>query len=249
MDDLRPSPLGTKQHWDSHYEKELENFVEFNDTGDIWYCYRVAFWLIRATRFGKSSEQRIIKYLSDCGTPLNSRILDLGSGNGHFCLELVAHGYVSVVGIDFSENAIKLARKLSTSAQISGKIEFKCLDLLSSESVCDFVSQEGVFDAAIDKGTFDAITLTPDDANPLRISERSRNLYLFNTHHLLRPGGMVVITSCNWTAEELRQEFERIHKGRRQLFQFIYEVPPLSSFTFGGVTGVSSVCLAFRRLD
>ncbi|KAL5111502.1 EEF1A lysine methyltransferase 2 [Taenia crassiceps] len=211
MDDLRPSPLGTKQHWDDHYEKELENFVEFNDTGDIW--------------FGKSSEQRIIKYLSDCGTPLGSRILDLGSGNGHFCLELVTYGYASVIGIDYSENAIKLAQKLSSSTQISEKVEFKCLDLLSSESVCDFVSQEGVFDVAIDKGTFDAITLTPDDVNPLRISERSRNLYLLNTHHLLRPGGTVVITSCNWTAEELRQEFERIRKGRRQLFQFIYEAP------------------------
>lgn len=123
------------------------------------------------------------------------------------------------------------------------------MDLLSSESVYDFVSREGLFDVAIDKGTFDAITLTPDEANPLRVSERSRDLYLLNTHHLLRSGGIVVITSCNWAAEELRQEFERIRKGMRQLFEFVYEVPPLSSFTFGGVTGVSSVCLAFRRLD
>nr|CDS15923.1 methyltransferase protein 10 [Echinococcus granulosus] len=237
MDDLLPSPLGTKQYWDNHYEKELENFVEFNATGDIW--------------FGKSSEQRIIKYLSSCGTPLDSRILDLGSGNGHFCLELATHGYVSVVGIDYSENAIKLARKLSTSAQISESTKFKCLDLLSSESVYDFTSQEGLFDVAIDKGTFDAVTLTPDDANPLRVSERSRNLYLFNTHHLLRPGGILVITSCNWTAEELRQGFERVRKGNGQLFQFIYEASPLNSFTFGesAVTSLNGLAFSSMMLD
>lgn len=209
MDDLRPSPLGTKKHWDGHYEKELENFVEFNDAGEIW--------------FGRIGEQRIIEYLSGCSTPLDSRILDLGCGNGHFCIELVKHGYISVIGVDYSETAIKLAQMVSASARFSDRTKFKCLDLLSPESVRDFASQEGPFDVAIDKGTFDAVTLTPDDANSLRVSEMSRDLYLFNTHHLLRPGGMVVITSCNWAADELRREFERIREGRNQLFQFTHE--------------------------
>nr|VZI37246.1 unnamed protein product [Spirometra erinaceieuropaei] len=75
MGDFEPSELGTKAHWDSHYERELQNFDEASDIGDIW--------------FGQQSEKRVLKYLSDVGIPSESRILDVGSGNGHLAIELV----------------------------------------------------------------------------------------------------------------------------------------------------------------
>lgn len=116
------------------------------------------------------------------------------------------------------------------------------------ESVCDFTSSRESFDVVIDKGTFDAITLTPDDVDPQRISVKSRDTYLQNTHHLLRPGGRVIITSCNWTSEELKQEFSRTLAGRGQLFQFVCELPSTSIHTFGGVVGATTICHVFECL-
>lgn len=46
--------------------------------------------IINIRRFGKSSEQRMISYLENVKIPRDGRILDLGCGNGHFCLELVS---------------------------------------------------------------------------------------------------------------------------------------------------------------
>ena len=116
------------------------------------------------------------------------------------------------------------------------------------DSVRELASSAKLFDVAIDKGTFDAVTLTPDDADPQSISVKSRDIYLLNVHRLLRPGGIVVVTSCNWTSEELSQEFSRAHMGRGQLFSFVHEVPPTTTFTFGGAMGANTVCLVFKCL-
>ncbi|VDD78271.1 unnamed protein product [Mesocestoides corti] len=235
MSDLRPSALGTKVHWDNHYQTELKNYKEFSDEGAIW--------------FGRSSEKRILNYLSNCSTPLDSRILDLGCGNGHFCLELAMQKYGFVTGIDYSEYAIDLAHNLLDNAQLSRKVSLMCMDFLSFESVRKLTDEAGPFDVVIDKGTFDAITLSPDDADPMKTSEKSRELYLLHVSHILRPDGIIVITSCNWTTEELRGQFERFFDGKKQLFQFFCEVPPLNTFTFGGVTGATTVCAVFKRLQ
>lgn len=86
MDDLQPSTLGSKEYWDEHYDIELKNFEHFEDEGDIW--------------FGVSSEERIIKYLASIETPKDARILDLGCGNGHFCLELVGFIFSLYILVD-----------------------------------------------------------------------------------------------------------------------------------------------------
>lgn len=54
----------------------------------------------------------------------------------------------------------------------------------------------------VDKGTYDAISLNPDGA------ERSRMAYRQMVKHLLQPGGLLMITSCNWTKDELLDFFK-----------------------------------------
>ena len=57
----------------------------------------------------------------------------------------------------------------------------------------------------MDKGTFDAISLLPSGA------AEGRGAYRRNVRRLLQPDGLFVITSCNWTKEELVEFF---HTGR-----------------------------------
>ena len=53
----------------------------------------------------------------------------------------------------------------------------------------------------LDKGTYDAISLSPSEAG------RKRVCYIESVAALLSAGGLLVITSCNWTAEELKAQF------------------------------------------
>lgn len=56
----------------------------------------------------------------------------------------------------------------------------------------------GRFTIAIDKGTYDAIGLSPDDP------KTKRHMYKAFLIHVLEPvKSFFVITSCNWTREEL----------------------------------------------
>ncbi|VDK29782.1 unnamed protein product, partial [Anisakis simplex] len=62
------SELGTKEYWDERYKVELNNYKDIGDEGEIW--------------FGKSAENRMIRYVLDAGLPKDSRIIDMGCGNG-----------------------------------------------------------------------------------------------------------------------------------------------------------------------
>lgn len=57
------------------------------------------------------------------------------------------------------------------------------------------------FDVCIDKGTFDAISLSPEDR------EEAKKHYVTSLRTVMRPGGFFIITSCNWTKEQLLQIF------------------------------------------
>lgn len=56
------------------------------------------------------------------------------------------------------------------------------------------------FDLITDKGTFDAIGLSEDAA-------ANRERYITAVRSLVKPQGLLVITSCNTTREELIEEF------------------------------------------
>ena len=95
------------------------------------------------------------------------------------------------------------------------------------------------FDVVLDKGTFDAICLSEEkDGRGRRVCEGYRE----RVEGLVREGGIFLITSCNWTHEELRSWFEGDESG------LVYEAAvKYPSFTFGGKTGMSVVTLCFRR--
>nr|XP_034379679.1 EEF1A lysine methyltransferase 2 isoform X3 [Arvicanthis niloticus] len=73
-DDFVPSALGTREHWDAVYERELRTFQEYGDTGEIW--------------FGEESMNRLIRWMQKHKIPLDAAVLDIGTGNGVFLVEL-----------------------------------------------------------------------------------------------------------------------------------------------------------------
>ena len=111
-------------------------------------------------------------------------------------------------------------------------MEFKQWDIMGEEKW-----MEGEFDLVLDKGTFDAVSLSGEvDGEGRKICEG----YRARVEVLMKPGGRFLVTSCNWTEEELRSWFE----GEELVYAGRIAYP---KFSFGGKTGqsISSVC--FRR--
>lgn len=87
------------------------------------------------------------------------------------------------------------------------------------------------FDVCLDKGTYDAISLTAD-------SKLRRERYTATVQGLLKEGGFFVITSCNWTKQELLQLFP--------CFNYMSDILA-PSFSFGGKSGQTVTTVVFVK--
>ncbi|KZC04999.1 Methyltransferase-like protein 10 [Dufourea novaeangliae] len=185
IDELGPSELGTLDYWEKVYTDELDNFKDHGDVGEIW--------------FGRNSLQKIIRWIT---TKLkldkeNDKIVDIGCGNGMALVELANKGFTKLVGVDYSQKAIALAHEILKENNIS-HINLKVCDILNLET------HELLRDFKLvhDKGTYDAISLHPQDP------ATKRKKYIENVNKILVPGGYLILTSCNWTKEELESHFQ-----------------------------------------
>jgi len=206
-------------------------------------------------------------------TASHASVLDLGTGNGSSLLTLRLQGsyHGNMVGVDYSPQSIELARKLgkqysdpARTAELSvslppiehscEKIRFEVFDILNDDPWKQnwwFWSHEkdspesAGFDLVLDKGTFDAISLSSDTIEVGGKTLRVHEIFPRIAISLLGPRGFFLITSCNWTEEEVIRWFTTGEgvTGELEVFNKIsYPV-----FEFGGHKGqgVASVC--FRR--
>lgn len=225
---LTPSDLGQKSYWDTAYTTERDNFAaNQNDEGTIWFS-------------DAGAEERMLAFLEDLSDEgaLSKDVsyLDLGTGNGHLLFALREDEWTGkLVGVDYSAQSVRLAREIRDSkGEEYADIAVHEWDILG-QAPGDWLDDG--FDVVLDKGTFDAICLSQDtDAQGRRICEG----YSKRVEPLVKPGGRFLITSCNWTEEELRAWFE----GGRFTFAGKVKYP---SFTFGGKTGSSVVTLCFQK--
>ncbi len=103
--------------------------------------------------------------------PDNSKVLDLGCGDGNVSQLYVKRKSCKVIGIDISGSAVKLARE---------KIEALCGDLNDTS----FPFKDEVFDAVT------VVDVLEHLINPLSL--------LSETHRLLRPGGRLILSVPNF---------------------------------------------------
>ncbi|XP_046976260.1 protein-lysine N-methyltransferase efm4 isoform X2 [Vanessa cardui] len=99
--ELDSSELGTHSYWQQAYIKEINNFEENGDPGDVW--------------FGEDSAMRIVNWICKCGIDKDTAIIDLGCGNGYTLSELAREGFTNLLGIDYCPEAIILAEKVAKS--------------------------------------------------------------------------------------------------------------------------------------
>ncbi len=140
-----------------------------------------------------------------------------------------------MVGVDYSERSVTLAQGIAEQKGLGNEIRFERWDVLKDAP--GPWGEEGGFDVVLDKGTFDAISLSEEvDGLARRVCEGYRE----KVEGLVKRGGFLLVTSCNWTEGELKRWFG---DGELEVWGRI-EYP---SFAFGGRVGqsISSVC--FRR--
>ena len=251
------SNLGTKDHWKHVYDEEESAFDDAKVPGEVWFGERAAERHVRAVRDAIDAA---------AVDPASLSAIDLGCGNGTLCIGLAlkeeheldegcldaceatvgAAGVGRVVGIDYVDSSVSLSQKLLTAftethadlAYLRERVSFAQADILEPTS---FSQLAGPFQIVSDKGTYDAMSLSPD---PLAAREGYRSTLLST---LLAPASpslslsLFVITSCNFTHDELTAFFTAT--GQLAVFRRI----PAPSFTFGGVKGQQVSSIIFQR--
>ena len=98
------SKLGTQEHWNEAYKQEIEQFKNNdNELGDIW--------------FGKYLQKKLVNYILEHFPDKNTKIFDVGFGNGVFLYKLAKNEYINLYGIDYSPDSIKFAKMIFESKE------------------------------------------------------------------------------------------------------------------------------------
>ncbi|KAJ3700770.1 hypothetical protein LUZ61_004475 [Rhynchospora tenuis] len=221
---------------DATYAEDLANFQEHGHAGELCFGSEVLDVLVRWTKdlcLGGAHQD-----LSTCS------VLDVGTGNGRLLQELSKQGFNDLTGIDFSEAAIEVARNLANREGFP-HVNFLVDDVLETKL-------EKKFQLVLDKGTLDAIALHPD--GPVK-----RMMYWESVSRLVAPGGILIITSCSSTKDELVQEMDSFNHRKSSsvsasngessdvtsVFQYLDHVQNYPHFVSSGVQGSRVATVAF----
>ncbi|KAL9618923.1 MAG: hypothetical protein Q9160_006387 [Pyrenula sp. 1 TL-2023] len=183
--------------------------------------------------------------------------------------EQSSQGYKGpLYGADYSASSISLAKALGARCSSYKDIHFHTMDVLADhpDSISWWPrSQDGsalkLFDLILDKGTFDAISLAQHPA-PGSPTAHPSTIYPRRVGQLLRPGGFLLVTSCNWTEDEIiawftshqpdtassEREQSRINRGTSTFPVFeVFDKIDFPTFIFGGKAGAGVASVCFRR--
>lgn len=224
--DFSTSVLGSKQYWDDFYKLEHKNFSENpEDTGECWFNE-------------SNAEDKMCEFIFDEFSHVsNPTVCDLGTGNGHLLFQLFEEGLRgNFTGVDYSETSIDFATDIAKEKKYD--IEFQHSDILRSND--EFLQKHsGFFDLILDKGTLDAIALSDEK---YKDGMTGHQIYPQNVSKLLKKGGILLITSCNFTEEELCSHLTS--GGKLKVWKKVkYPV-----FEFGGKKGSTICTVAFEKL-
>jgi EEF1A lysine methyltransferase 2 len=175
--------------------------------------------------------------------------MDVGTGNGMMLFALRDEGWAGyMLGIDYSRHSVELARRIERkrrdyAGSVEKTVDFEEADVLTEDPIDQ--QSAGRFKVVLDKGTFDAVSLSSGSDEDCR---RKTDLYRARIKSYLMRDGIFVITSCNWTEEELRswlEEEQPSDSGRLVVRDRI----PYKAIRFGGHEGQTVVTLCFEKVN
>lgn len=190
-------------------------------------------------------EEKEIQY-SEC-----LKTVDLGTGNGHLLFELSSeiseHPYLAqdvkmrTTGVDYSPESIELARSIRDTKFKEYDIHFQQVNLLTKNEPF-LLANKGSYDLVLDKGTFDAIALnqTPIEEFGNKVGAQ---IYASQILRLMHKHSVLLITSCNFTEDELVNLITEQNTNLLSAWDKI-EYP---SIMFGGKKGSTICTVAFRK--
>lgn len=168
------------------------------------------------------------------------KVLDLGTGNGHLLFALgdeleELDVNAEYTGIDYSADSVQFAHHIAQEKYSLRQFTFQRVDLLSDDA---FLSQK--FDILLDKGTLDAIALNQEPL-PQFDGRIGMQVYSSQIEKLMHSDSIFLITSCNFTEEELT------HLVTSGTLLEKWDRIEFPSFEFGGAKGSTVCSVAFRK--
>ena len=164
----------------SHHDTVRRRFERDAESFDaIYRLERSPFWRWVNTTFRKAVFERYTITFEQAGDVAGKKILDVGCGSGVYSVDFARRGAGRVVGVDFSENMLKLAKQEAERHQVTDMCEFIQADFLEIEL-------EEKFDISIAMGVFDYV---PDQVAFLRkmvALTTDKVIVAFPSHSLLR---------------------------------------------------------------
>lgn len=174
-------------------------------------------------RFGEDSVAKMRTWAAENLPPSKEpiRVLECGSGNGTLLLSFLTWPNPEpqpfhLTGIDYSDGAVQLGASVEKARRAA--IEDEDEDVLDPDDVVNPATCEWrqgdllrdtideTWDLVMDKGTFDALALSQDPVEEAGGRLPSR-VYPEQISKFVRPGGFFLITSCNFTEEEVKRRF------------------------------------------
>lgn len=159
-----------------------------------------------------------------------------------------------MVGVDYSRPSVQVARELVKHGTDYQDIRFEVMDVIRDDPRRQDWWLEDGFDLVLDKGTFDAVSLCDDviESSTSNLSQigqtpmRIHTLYPSRAIRMVKSGGFLLVTSCNWTQEEVIQWFTT-DKAGSSLGTAIWKTIEYPRFRFGGSEGQGVCTVCFRK--
>ena len=126
------------------FERDAQSFDA------IYRLERSPFWRWVNTRLRKAVFERYTITFEQAGDVTGKKILDVGCGSGVYSADFARRGASRVVGVDFSNNMLKLAAKEAQQHQVADRCTFIEADFLE-------LDLNDTFDISIAMGVFDYV--------------------------------------------------------------------------------------------
>ena len=179
------------------------------------------------------------------------RTVDLGTGNGHLLFQLsleisenpnLAEDVpIQATGVDYSPESIELATSIGDTKFKEYGVHFEQVNFLTKNEPF-LLRNEGSYDLVLDKGTFDAIALNQEPIEEFG-NKVGVQIYSSQVLRLMHKHSILVITSCNFTEDEL----ENLITQQNTNLLSVWEKIEYPSIMFGGKQGSTICTVAFRK--